>query len=696
MSVINISDNDILYAESILLKNGDRFDQERIDFIKNLQTIDLQAVPGSGKSTALLAKLLILERYMPFSDGRGILVISHTNAAIDELKSRIGKYCPKLFTHPNFIGTIQSFTNTYLAGHYLKLIFNTQLRVVDDQQFTDSLIKYYTRIKWDDNYGNLAKFFYGRNIKEAKRLGKILGNEDSKSINKICELLIEENIKKLHFDFIERKFQVSGESTVLLSDEKNLKFNGLEMLFTDTFKNGILSYRYAYLFANEFITIYPKIIDTIGNRFQYAFVDEMQDMDALQYSLLENCLHNGKTVYQRIGDNNQAIYNTDNEESINWIGRPSTLNIQGSHRLSSPIANVVSKLSLTHAIVIGNNNQSKIKPIILCYRSQDIKKVIPKFNELYDCYLNSGQIPKLDNPLRASIAWVAKPREDDKLSLVHFINIDSLPELKSNDLNTLHNYFLVLLRKSNVTISDTCDLLINSTLFLLKSYSIKDANGYFYTKKTLIEYIKKLDEKHYENLKKILYRVASKFILGDEVYFEMSKKTIIWIFKKISEIDIHDDNFFLQDAKTIITATPIIKETRTKRNSEHYTGTIHSVKGQTHSATLYLETYFKKNYESFVLNEFFEGRNCVDIINSIKDEIDKIEIEITKLKNGYGEKTRKAKIKTLQAKIVLIERYAKMMYVGFSRPQHLLCFAIDESRCNQLQIDTTLWDVINV
>lgn len=141
MSVINISDNDILYAESILLKNGDHFDQERIDFIKNLQTIDLQAVPGSGKSTALLAKLLILERYMPFSDGRGILVISHTNAAIDELKSRIGKYCPKLFTYPNFIGTIQSFTNTYLAGHYLKLRFNTQLRIVDDQQFTDSLIK---------------------------------------------------------------------------------------------------------------------------------------------------------------------------------------------------------------------------------------------------------------------------------------------------------------------------------------------------------------------------------------------------------------------------------------------------------------------------------------------------------------------------------------------------------------------------
>lgn len=58
-------------------------------------------------------------------------------------------------------------------------------------------------------------------------------------------------------------------------------------------------------------------------------------------------------------------------------------------------------------------------------------------------------------------------------------------------------------------------------------------------------------------------------------------------------------------------------------------------------------------------------------------------------------KQEKKIIKTLQAKTALIERYAKMMYVGFSRPHRLLCFAIDESRYNQLQIDTTLWDAIN-
>ena len=67
---LNVTEDDIAYAESILLPDGQHFDQERRDFITNLETIDLQAVPGSGKTTALLAKLLILDRYLPNSRKR--------------------------------------------------------------------------------------------------------------------------------------------------------------------------------------------------------------------------------------------------------------------------------------------------------------------------------------------------------------------------------------------------------------------------------------------------------------------------------------------------------------------------------------------------------------------------------------------------------------------------------------------------
>ena len=54
-NAIEITDSDIEYAEKILLKEGFTFDEaERRPFIKDLRTLDLQAVPGSGKTTVLL------------------------------------------------------------------------------------------------------------------------------------------------------------------------------------------------------------------------------------------------------------------------------------------------------------------------------------------------------------------------------------------------------------------------------------------------------------------------------------------------------------------------------------------------------------------------------------------------------------------------------------------------------------------
>jgi superfamily I DNA/RNA helicase len=97
---IEITDEDIDYSENILLPKGKDFDDERRDFIRNLSTIDLQAVPGSGKTTALLAKLLILETKLPLSDGSGILVLSHTNAAVMKLKKEFINTAQNFFVIP--------------------------------------------------------------------------------------------------------------------------------------------------------------------------------------------------------------------------------------------------------------------------------------------------------------------------------------------------------------------------------------------------------------------------------------------------------------------------------------------------------------------------------------------------------------------------------------------------------------------
>lgn len=157
---IDITDDDIRYAERILLPEGKEFDDERKAFIRNLNTIDLQAVPGSGKTTALLAKLLIIERKLPFSDGSGILIISHTNTAIDEIKEKVQKHCPKLFSYPNFIGTIQSFVDTFLAIPMFVHWKGKKPIRIDSEIFWESLHKslpYGSRLALEKRLGNKFK-----------------------------------------------------------------------------------------------------------------------------------------------------------------------------------------------------------------------------------------------------------------------------------------------------------------------------------------------------------------------------------------------------------------------------------------------------------------------------------------------------------------------------------------------------------
>ena len=135
---LNITNNDIEYAERILLPEGKSFSDDDKRFIKNLETIDLQAVPGSGKTTILLAKLLIMEMRLPFENGSGILVLSHTNTAVDEIQRRIGAHCPKLMAYPNFVGTIQRFVNRFMAIPYYKQKYQkTPHRIDNDLYFSN-------------------------------------------------------------------------------------------------------------------------------------------------------------------------------------------------------------------------------------------------------------------------------------------------------------------------------------------------------------------------------------------------------------------------------------------------------------------------------------------------------------------------------------------------------------------------------
>lgn len=98
---IHITNDDIGWIAS-LLGNNIEFDDSRKVVIKSLESVDIQAFPGSGKTTTLVAKLAILAKKWPFPNA-GICVLSHTNVAREEIEDRLGNTVEgkKILSYPH-------------------------------------------------------------------------------------------------------------------------------------------------------------------------------------------------------------------------------------------------------------------------------------------------------------------------------------------------------------------------------------------------------------------------------------------------------------------------------------------------------------------------------------------------------------------------------------------------------------------
>jgi superfamily I DNA/RNA helicase len=141
--MIEISDMDIEYAEKIFLPEDCSFDPERRNVIKCMESKDIQACPGSGKTTTLLAKLAILAQRMPFEDNKGICVLTHTNVAIHEIKRKLGRKGDILFSYPNYFGTIQSFVDKYFAIPACILYYDSRPSKIDSDSYEFEIIRKY-------------------------------------------------------------------------------------------------------------------------------------------------------------------------------------------------------------------------------------------------------------------------------------------------------------------------------------------------------------------------------------------------------------------------------------------------------------------------------------------------------------------------------------------------------------------------
>ncbi len=628
---IIITNDDISWAESILLPPDEHFDKDQKAIIRCLETIDILACPGSGKTKTLLAKLLILSRQMPLENNRGICVLTHTNVAINEIKSHAYFASQKLFNYPNHFGTIQSFVDKYLAIPAYILRFNKRPRYVDNEVFNSIIERSYNTL-------HAARTWLDRREKGGlEYLRSLRFNKDNFCISK----------------------QIYKKAFIGTNTQTYREINSLKLRI---FKWGYLCYEDAYSMAFKYIREHPSIRELISKRFAYVFIDEMQDSSTIQSDLL-NKIFNDNVVIQKIGDLNQSIFDYDADLECGWtVNNDRTICITGSKRFPSSIASKIENLCIRRQTIAGIGSQNEITPVIIVYDDYTIQQVLDKFGEI----IIRNNLHQLEKNVFKAIGWRGKPHGIERTIPSYWDGYSKEIKVKKTEFSNLKSY---LAPQSDSFISSNGvnfykKRLREAFLKILRITGITD-DGRAFTEKKLHKYISEKNSDFYQDFRVRLANWCLKMHRQEEV-FEEIKNYLTNEFKEFFNYQVIDEltNFINSsdleaDNEETLQSNNIYNYSSGTNDIEIEVSTIHGVKGETHTATCYLET-------------FFYDYDIKRIINYIKGE--------------YSEPRQKRVIQNL-----------KMAFVGMSRPSHLLCIAVHRDSISEQEesLQRIGWDVNN-
>jgi superfamily I DNA/RNA helicase len=611
--MVEITNSDI---EKVEQKFGLTFDDESREFIKCLESKDIQACPGAGKTTSLVAKLDILSNYMPFENNSGILVLTHTNVAVDEIKKKLGLNVQKVLGYPNHVGTFQSFVNKYLAMPMYIKDYGKKFERIDDDVFVDS---FFNRLSNNTQYG----------LKEKFKQHSVLEVEKINNVKKF--------LKSFYIDTSGLLKNFDGKSFPYKHTPPSKTYIQLKTLKEKLLTEGLLTFSDTYFFALKYLNSYPKIIEVFQKRFKYVFIDEVQDSSDRQFKIV-NKLFSENSIVQKIGDNNQAIFNFLGEESKGWDIDKKHIEIKNTKRLSSLISSQVKKVAIEPQELTGNET-IEIQPTIILF--DNAEDVLSKFGALI---IENGLHLHESKSFKA-IGAIAK--QNDKYDTI----LDYFPEYQRNITHQLGDTLVEKLNNvetHSFQLKDYKDIVLDILKSYLNEKNILHENKKI-TKHKILSLLKAENEDIYDEFKLELFHTSEKLRSGECIQDEI--RELLESFLEIKGESI--DNNMLDE---VIKTYQIQSEYKSKQNIYTHKeddisldiniSTIHKVKGETHTATLVLET-FKDSYDLYHLLKLLQGR---------------------RFKGANQNKKR-------------------LIYVAMSRPTHFLCLAMHKEQIKDLDKD---------
>ena len=255
-------------------------------FLSATDSRDVQAAPGNGKTTLLVAKLALLSRSWA-SRTQGVCVISHTNAAREEVEKKLFNHpsASAFLEYPHFIGTVTSFIDRFIALPCLRGL-GWSVQRIDDEVFAAVALS-----RWGSKPALLtySRINRGRNISALEQYVTNLALADD------FECL--QNVSPQRLKVFQRPRQPGPQSATGAA---------LEELKAEIVRDGYYRFADMNALAHQAIEKCPGLLESVRKRFPLVLLDEAQDTNGVQLALLNRVFSEG-IAYQRLGDENQTL-----------------------------------------------------------------------------------------------------------------------------------------------------------------------------------------------------------------------------------------------------------------------------------------------------------------------------------------------------------------------------------------------------
>lgn len=378
-----IDDIDIDWVSTLL--GLDRLDGQRREFLTSLDTIDVTASPGSGKTALVVAKIAILAQKWDRA-AQGICALSHTNVAREEIQLKLTQTIEgaRLLHYPHYIDTIHGFVNRFLAIPWLSS-HGYSITAIDNDIATAAL---------------------------RRLLGSGIYRVESFPTRRYREL------SSVRIFSIDMSDPLRGSDFPAGPHSESYKL--VTVALKKRILQGIFRHDEMLLFGEALLAQHPEVASVLRRRFPFVLLDEMQDTSASQAGILDLIFdpkYSG-IVIQRVGDPNQAIY--DDAESSGSSTFPDTqrslITLSNSFRFDVSIATLAAGMAARPVALGGlvgvrrTQDARAFEHTIFVSPDDNVTRALPAYGDLVCRMFDDDVLER--GPAVTAVGEVHRPKDD--------------------------------------------------------------------------------------------------------------------------------------------------------------------------------------------------------------------------------------------------------------------------------------------